>query len=147
MLIFNEGYNSTTILWVDPSIPVEGERNASFRLCDNNFHQVRVQKNEDRVTLTVDKHEPVVTRLPQANYQLRGNFYIGGVPGMSTEILTCHLVNTDYSYQCRTLQCSKLNVEIVFLEQVIGSFQWLWNKSNLYSFIFLFIYWVEYSYI
>lgn len=80
VLIFNNAHNSSVIRWTDPSIPEEGQYNASFHLCDNNFHRVVVSRNKGIVELRVDDHEPVEGVLPSAFTLNQGTFHIGGVP-------------------------------------------------------------------
>ena len=77
-MIFN-GERNSTLVWTDPMIPVGKESNSSYRLCDNKFHEVRIQKEGREVTLSVDGHN-VTARVP-ADFRLYGKFYIGGVPG------------------------------------------------------------------
>ena len=81
VLIFNDERNSSVIRWTDPSIPEDGQYNASFHLCDNKFHRVVVNRNISTVELTVDDHSPVAGQIP-LGYTLRnGAFHIGGAPG------------------------------------------------------------------
>ena len=81
ILIFNDEHKSSVIRWTDPSIPVDGQYNASFRLCDNKFHRVLVKRNISIVELTVDDHSPVVDEIPLGYTLEYGTFHIGGVPG------------------------------------------------------------------
>jgi len=81
ILIFNvEGGDSSVIRWTDPAIPVDGQYNASFHLCDNKFHKVVVKRNNSGVEFQVDKHAPVRGSVPAGFYLRRGTFHIGGVP-------------------------------------------------------------------
>ncbi|XP_078373908.1 laminin subunit alpha-like [Oculina patagonica] len=80
ILIFNDERNSSVIRWTDPSIPVDGQYNASFHLCDNKFHRVRVKRNITIVELQVDEHSPVTGSVPSDYTLEHGTFHIGGVP-------------------------------------------------------------------
>lgn len=81
ILIFNDERNSSVIRWIDPSIPVDGQYNASFHLCDNKFHRVLVKRNISSVELKVDDHSPVAGEVPSGYTLEYGTFHIGGVPG------------------------------------------------------------------
>jgi len=80
ILIFNDERNSSVIRWIDPSIPVDGQYNASFHLCDNKFHRVLVKRNISSVELKVDDHSPVAGEVPSGYTLEYGTFHIGGVP-------------------------------------------------------------------
>lgn len=69
------------IRWTDPSIPEDGQYNASFHLCDNKFHRVLVSRNKGIVELRVDDHAPLQGVVPSAFTLNQGKFHIGGVPG------------------------------------------------------------------
>ena len=69
------------IRWTDPSIPVDGQYNASFHLCDNKFHRVQVKRNISVVELQVDDHSPVSGTVPSGYTLKHGAFHIGGVAG------------------------------------------------------------------
>lgn len=69
------------IRWTDPSIPVDGQYNASFDLRDNKFHRVLVKRNISSVELTVDDHSPIAGEVPSGYTLKDGTFHIGGVPG------------------------------------------------------------------
>ena len=81
IVIFNDERNSSETRWTDPSIPVDGQYNASFHLCDNNFHRVLVKRNITSVELTVDDQSPVNGTVPSGYTLEHGTFHIGGVPG------------------------------------------------------------------
>lgn len=84
-LTFN-GERNSTVVWTDPLLPEDSARNASFRLCDNNFHEVLLHKESNKVTLSVDGHN-VTSSAVQENFFLSdGKFYIGGVPGKSDQL-------------------------------------------------------------
>ena len=81
ILIFNDEHNSSVIRWTDPTIPADGQYNASFDLCDNKFHRVLVKRNISSVELTVDDHSPIAGEVPSGYTLKDGTFHIGGVPG------------------------------------------------------------------
>lgn len=80
-IIFKDEHNSSVIRWTDPSIPVDGQCNASFNLCVNKFHRVLVERNISSVELTVDDHSPIAGEVPSSYTLMVGAFHIGGVPG------------------------------------------------------------------
>lgn len=80
-IIFKDEHNSSVIRWTDPSIPVDGQCNASFNLCVNKFHRVLVKRNISSVELTVDDHSPIAGEVPSSYTLMVGVFHIGGVPG------------------------------------------------------------------
>lgn len=67
------------MVWKDPLIPPEGMYNASYKLCDNKFHSVRVQRRGSTVFISVDQHETKTFTLNE-DFSLTGKFYVGGVP-------------------------------------------------------------------
>ena len=81
ILIFKDEHNPSVIRWTDPSIPVDGQYNASFDLCDNKFHRVLVKRNISSVELTVVDHSPIAGEVPSGYTLMDGAFHIGGVPG------------------------------------------------------------------
>ncbi|XP_048583639.1 laminin-like protein epi-1 [Nematostella vectensis] len=82
VLSFTSESEPTVMRWTDPAIPPEREYNASYQLCDNQFHEIRLQRAERNITLSVDKHSPLTYALPDL-FLLTGKFYIGGVPDNS----------------------------------------------------------------
>lgn len=68
------------MVWTDPNIPSERTYNASYELCDNKFHSVRVQRRGSTVLITVDQHAIKTFSLTE-DFSLTGKFYVGGIPG------------------------------------------------------------------
>lgn len=81
VLIFNGEGTQEVIRWTDPSIPSDGQYNASFHLCDNKFHKIVVRRTGSNVELKVDDHQVVKGSVPSGFSLQPANFYIGGVPG------------------------------------------------------------------
>ncbi|KAK3731434.1 hypothetical protein QZH41_013619, partial [Actinostola sp. cb2023] len=81
ILSFTSETNQTIMRWTDPTYRTQGMYNASFKMCDNKFHKVRVQRERSSatVTMTVDTH-PTESFKVEENFSLNGNFYLGGVP-------------------------------------------------------------------
>ena len=80
------------MVWTDPLLPENSAKNASFRLCDNNFHEVLLHKEGDQVTLSVDGHNVTYGAVQQNFFLVDGKFFIGGYPGRSGNrfnILAC----------------------------------------------------------
>ncbi|XP_068694373.1 laminin subunit beta-1-like isoform X2 [Montipora foliosa] len=75
--------NSRVVSWTDPGIPVDGQKNASFYLCDNKFHKIILRRNFSHFEFQVDDHLPVEASLPSGFTLQHGTFYIGGLPGES----------------------------------------------------------------
>lgn len=80
VLIFNGEGTQEVIRWTDPSIPSDGQYNASFHLCDNKFHKIVVRRTGSNVELKVDDHQAVKGSVPSGFSLQPANFYIGGVP-------------------------------------------------------------------
>lgn len=80
MLTFTSETNTTVIRWTDPDIPAQGQYNASYKLCDNNIHTIRLQREQSTIKITIDDHKEESFTI-QDGFQLDGDLYIGGVPG------------------------------------------------------------------
>lgn len=81
ILTANGEGTSHNITWTDPAIPVDGQNNASFYLCDNKFHKIVLRRNFSHVEFQVDGYLPVRAALPPSFALMNATFHIGGVPG------------------------------------------------------------------
>ena len=116
ILIFNGEGNSSVIRWTDPSIAVDGQHNASFHLCNNKFHKVVVRRNFSNVEFQVDEHAAVRGTVPAGFSLQHGTFYIGGVPGNTTN--SPFTLNVDFLLFCPAL-----------ILELKGALSWIFNIS------------------
>ena len=87
ILTANGEGTSHNITWTDPAIPVDGQNNASFYLCDNKFHKIVLRRNFSNVEFQVDGYSLVQAALPP-NFALKNaTFHIGGVPGKKHKLI------------------------------------------------------------
>ena len=81
MLTLRSGGNSTEVRWLDKSIHPDAEmKNTSFFICSNTYHDVELHNAGDRIVLTFNNSAMEVS-VPGGFY-LKGDMYVGGVPGM-----------------------------------------------------------------
>lgn len=85
VLTFTSESNKTILRWTDPDISAQQQYNASYKLCDNNIHTIRVQRQQSTVKITIDNHKEESFTI-QDGFQLDGDLYIGGVPGKQQSI-------------------------------------------------------------